>query len=102
MNAKQLAALSVWQRQHNMRHAPLPPPTPELAALAELLALIDVLVEIAVIDLPPKSWRALPFAERAGDVAAGEGGVQAIDAFFEAIESGNALVASHFRARAGA
>jgi hypothetical protein len=99
MNAKQLAALSVWQRQHNAKHAP---PTPELAALAELLALVDVLIEIGVIDLPPASWRSLPLVERAADVAAGQGGAQAIDAFFDAMERGNALVAERMRERIGA
>jgi hypothetical protein len=91
METSQRAALAVLQNRN---------PSPELGALAELLALIDVLIEIGVIDLPPASWRSLPMVERAADVAAGPSGAKAIDAFFEALEAGNELVAQRMRERA--
>jgi hypothetical protein len=62
-----------------------PDVSPELAALTELLALVDVLIETGHIHVH------LP----------DPGANQACDAFCEALDRGNELVAKHFRARAG-
>jgi len=69
-------------------------PSAELAALAELLALIDVLMDLGLIDASrdaaTQQWLLLSEIER-----------KALDAFVEAIDRGNALVADHFKRRAG-
>jgi hypothetical protein len=90
VNAKQLAALSAWQREHNAKGAP----SAELVALSELLALIEVLIDLGLIDgsrdATTHQWLSLTVSER-----------RAQTAFLDAIEKGNELVAAHFRARAG-
>jgi hypothetical protein len=90
MNAKQLAALSALAKAPR----PFENPSPELVALSELLALIEVLMDLGLIDgstdAATHRWLSLTVSER-----------RAQTAFIEAVERGNALVAAHFRERAG-
>jgi len=78
MTPAQLAELSAWQKHQ----------TPELAALAELLALIEVLTDLGCLEL-------------SSQVPPRESETKAIEAFNEAIDRGTTIVAAHFRARGG-
>lgn len=72
----------------------LPPVTPELGALAELLALIDACVDLGVIDLSPPG----PLDVTSADADDARG--RAIDELCEAMANASALVTQRLRARA--
>jgi hypothetical protein len=75
VETSQRVALAVLQNRN---------PSPELAALAELCALIDVLLELGLIT-----------TERGGN----EPGAMAVGAFCEALDNANAIVAQRMRER---